>query len=185
MSQERETPITWRRGKSSAAGNAGWGRGEPIGCSRQDGELLSAVRREAGGGRWRPCRGWEKSFARGQSLVERKLTEEGAQDVAPATPGVSQEIPTRAPVRRVRRPQAIGGRDGPDEYPAGQGGRIQMKHLLIRGLALSLGLLATSARGQETVWRSTLAARLIRMRTYRRCHLSCRLGGLPHRMKRR
>ena len=33
-----------------------------------------------------------------------------------------------------------------------------MKHLLIRGLALSLGLLATSARGQESVWRSTPAA---------------------------
>jgi Putative beta barrel porin-7 (BBP7) len=33
-----------------------------------------------------------------------------------------------------------------------------MKHLLIRGLALSLGLLATSARGQETVWRSTPAS---------------------------
>lgn len=32
-----------------------------------------------------------------------------------------------------------------------------MKHLLIRGLALSLGLLATSARGQEAVWRSTPA----------------------------
>ena len=32
-----------------------------------------------------------------------------------------------------------------------------MKHLLIRGLALSLGLLATSARGQETVWRSNPA----------------------------
>ena len=32
-----------------------------------------------------------------------------------------------------------------------------MKHLLIRGIALSLGLLATSARGQETVWRSTPA----------------------------